>query len=182
MSIHKVIPFATPIWMFSIEDNFQAEIDTCYAYEAKFASNKLSNVGGYQSQNVALEEHFLPLTNKLTPVLRAVADDIGMVFNINNAWLNINRKNNFNSPHLHPNSAFSGVVYLKTNAASGKIIFFNPTMSEAFPINNQIEHFWGSYFFEPKVGDVLVFPSYLRHYVEPNFSDEDRISIAFNMK
>ena len=30
-------------------------------------------------------------------------------------------------------------------------------------------------------GDLLIFPSYLPHYVEPNKSDEDRIVISFNI-
>ena len=30
-------------------------------------------------------------------------------------------------------------------------------------------------------GDLLIFPSYLPHYVEPNKSDEDRIVVSFNI-
>jgi hypothetical protein len=29
---------------------------------------------------------------------------------------------------------------------------------------------------------MIVFPSYAEHYVEPNLSNEDRISISFNTK
>ena len=34
----------------------------------------------------------------------------------------------------------------------------------------------------PKEGSMLVFPAYLDHKVEPNKSDEDRISISFNIE
>ena len=34
----------------------------------------------------------------------------------------------------------------------------------------------------PKEGMILIFPSYLRHWVYPNEEDEDRISMAFNFK
>ena len=54
-------------------------------------------------------------------------------------------------------------------------------MCEAFgdkidrtPFNND------RFFYEPKRGRILLFPSYLGHEVEPNITDEDRISIAFN--
>ena len=36
------------------------------------------------------------------------------------------------------------------------------------------------YQFESNTGDCLMFPSYYRHYVRPNLSNEDRISISFN--
>jgi hypothetical protein len=34
----------------------------------------------------------------------------------------------------------------------------------------------------PQAGTLLVFPSYLRHWVYPNEQDDLRISIAFNAK
>jgi len=34
----------------------------------------------------------------------------------------------------------------------------------------------------PKDGMILIFPSYLRHWVYPNDEDENRISMAFNFK
>ena len=39
-----------------------------------------------------------------------------------------------------------------------------------------------AYFFPPIEGRVLVFPSYLSHQVQENKSDEDRISVSFNIK
>ena len=38
-----------------------------------------------------------------------------------------------------------------------------------------------SYNLSPKEGSVILFPSYLRHAVEVNESDEDRISASFNV-
>jgi uncharacterized protein (TIGR02466 family) len=35
--------------------------------------------------------------------------------------------------------------------------------------------------FNPLEGRMLIFPSYLAHQVEPNESDEDRISVSFNL-
>ena len=34
----------------------------------------------------------------------------------------------------------------------------------------------------PKVGDVLLWESWLRHEVPPNMSEEERISVSFNYK
>jgi hypothetical protein len=34
----------------------------------------------------------------------------------------------------------------------------------------------------PSEGTLLIFPSFLQHFVNPNASDSDRISAAFNLK
>jgi len=181
MEIEKIVPFVTPIWRFNLGDDFQAEIATCYDIESTMSSASRSNLGGYQSPSIDLSEHFISLKDKLFPVLKVISDDIEMNLRLNNSWVNINRKNNSNRIHTHRGAAFSGTVYLKTNPNSGKIVFLNPTMSEAFPIDDTIKYFYGYSEIIPKVGDVLIFPAYLRHYVDSNLSDEDRISIAFNM-
>ena len=36
------------------------------------------------------------------------------------------------------------------------------------------------YFIEPTPGDLIIFPSTINHWVEPNPSKNDRISLAFN--
>ena len=181
MLIEKVIPFATPIWKFHIENDFQKEIAFCYEFEKNFASDKKNNPGSYQSPDLNLMECFPSILDGLMFGIGAVANDIGASLALSNSWININRKNNFNMPHCHPNSAFSGVIYLKANPTCGKINFRNPTPAGAYPINDTINGYFGKWFFSPEPGDVLIFPSYLDHYVEPNLSDEDRISIAFNM-
>ena len=38
------------------------------------------------------------------------------------------------------------------------------------------------YNFQPTEGFILLFPSHLQHCVKENKSDEDRISVAFNLK
>ena len=38
------------------------------------------------------------------------------------------------------------------------------------------------YTYQPVEGKVVVFPSYLMHYVDPNPEENIRISLAFNVK
>jgi uncharacterized protein (TIGR02466 family) len=35
---------------------------------------------------------------------------------------------------------------------------------------------------QPKVGELLLFPSWLPHFVLPNTSNEERISVSFNIE
>ena len=41
-------------------------------------------------------------------------------------WANINPPGGYNKPHLHPNSHFSGVYYIKAPKNSGQIVFNEP--------------------------------------------------------
>ena len=40
-----------------------------------------------------------------------------------NMWANINPPGGYNMPHIHPNSHFSGVYYIKAPKDSGNISF-----------------------------------------------------------
>ena len=39
-----------------------------------------------------------------------------------------------------------------------------------------------SYYFNSTEGRILVFPSHLNHHVQENKSNEDRISVSFNIR
>ena len=103
-------------------------------------------------------------------------------------WIMINCPNSYNTSHTHPDSHFSGVLWVKVPENSGKIKFDNPFSHTGFveassyldEVKNQTA-FFHTMTFDPKVGKMLTFPSTLRHEVMPNESDEDRIAISYNM-
>lgn len=107
----------------------------------------------------------------------------------NNCWININPKNGYNTSHTHPGCDYAGVFYvnLPTDSESS-IVFDNPISHEVAISTNMysdnLKHKYGLYA-ESKIsveeGTMIIFPSCLRHFVEPNFSDEERISMAFNI-
>lgn len=101
-----------------------------------------------------------------------------------NGWMNLNPTHGYNSPHLHPGNQWSGVYYVSQpeieEGDSGKIEFIDPRgdiqlmrILKSNVFNNKIR-------FRPDPGDLIVFPSYLWHWVHPNESDEERMSIAWN--
>ena len=82
----------------------------------------------------------------------------------------------------------SGVLWVKAPKNSGNIIFESPYMwSGDTEINSYTEDFkklnkqYQIHYFEPEEGSLLIFPSYIRHSVSENKSNEDRISVAFNL-
>jgi uncharacterized protein (TIGR02466 family) len=154
-------------------------------------SLKISNYGGWQSKDVnkkfILKENFLNIKN-LCEQVEMCSESISKIWDINclntieNFWININKYKDFNTSHLHPGSIFSAVYYVLSDENSGKIIFERPDIQESYIKSNMNNKYtYGSFFIKPTNGLLVFFPSYLKHFVEPSLSKQDRISIAFNI-
>ena len=144
-------------------------INQCYRISKTTPSVSRSNVHGYQSSpHLTHDLSFKPLVKLIREYFTLLTDNSN--FTLFGLWVNISGENCYNTPHNHGNSlhSISGVLYLKTPPKCGRIGFL--------PFNDQGEIIY----IEPTPGDLLLFPQNLSHFVEPNFSQEDRISIAFN--
>lgn len=101
------------------------------------------------------------------------------------AWANVNGKGDWNATHNHPNCHWSGVHYVQVPPGSGQVAFLDPrpainmldTGHETLDLFRQIPRN-----IEPKEGMTVIFPSWLQHHVTTHGSDEERISIAFNLR
>lgn len=94
-------------------------------------------------------------------------------------WTNINQPYSRNAMHSHKPAQFSVCYYLQAEG-TGAIVFTNPAniMAECNPGSPFIR----DYRIEPKDGDLLLWPSWMPHEVETNFSDKERINLAFDLK
>tara|TARA_S200000501_G_scaffold41357_1_gene33664 strand:+ start:346 stop:942 length:597 start_codon:yes stop_codon:yes gene_type:complete len=163
-----------------------------HAYDLKEKEPKgvlLSNYGGWQSSgfNIENEEDILQtfLVNCLSnfPVINKSCS-----MRVE-AWVNINKPGDRNRIHDHPSCDLSGVLWIKTPKDCGQIEFTSPVQFQTF---NEVEsytqefkesfNYHHTYYFNPIEGRILVFPSHLQHEVKENKSNEDRISISFNIK
>ena len=96
------------------------------------------------------------------------------VFNIQGMWMNKYSKNDYQQTHIHP-SDFSFIIYYD--------VVKSYTVCNS-PVKNLIDCCFNDFFnkdFEPnlKKGDIIIFPSYLEHWVRPNSSG---MTIAGNIK
>ena len=96
------------------------------------------------------------------------------VFNICGFWINKYDKKDYQGTHVHP-SDFSFIIYYKTNKSH--TVFNAPFKQLLEMIDSKIHQRE----YEPKLndGDIIVFPSYLEHWVRPNSKN---ITIAGNIK
>jgi len=90
------------------------------------------------------------------------------------------------NPYHHHTGDFSAVVYLKIPPNMEEEL--NVEFTDHYPTNGLIEFMYGencdmrsdNIKFKPEVGTMLVFPSYLKHFVYPFYSEGERRSMSFN--
>ena len=100
---------------------------------------------------------------------------------ITQCWANRNPKGSQHHEHVHPNSIVSGVMYFQINEKLPPISF-TKDKQDGMKLNpEKYNHMNSETFMLPcKPGELILFPSSLRHSVPTNHGEEDRISVSFN--
>ena len=104
---------------------------------------------------------------------------------LGNMWANINPPGGSNRAHIHPNSLWSGVYYVKAPQNSGQLKIEDPRSVALMSRPRQKDvpkpdRLLREHHYEPKTGRLIMFPSWLNHCVDPNNSNDIRISVSFN--
>jgi len=130
-----------------------------------------------KSQNILNENIFKNLKNNILNLSKKYLIRLNHEFEdlqMATSWVNIINKNESIHMHKHSNSYISGVFYLDqgTNFVLQDPLldnwYFHPTFSK-----------YPRFEIKPEPGLVLLFPSFVPHYVEA--SKVNRISIGFNI-
>ena len=164
-----------------------------------------SNVGGWQS---SLIYHFVRLYNQmslerdLTTISGFIRQEVERYFtthkvlkegtgcHVEKMWININKKGDYNLKHNHEDgSHYSGYLFLKGSKDSGNIVFDNPYLNQ---LGGEIRYYhpeisksfnvFSDFEVVPTPGKIVMFPSFLIHKIGLNKSNEDQISVYFNIK
>jgi uncharacterized protein (TIGR02466 family) len=129
-----------------------------------------------------MEQHVQAYLNHFRPAERTRQDRFRLA-----GWINVNRAGDFNVLHCHPGCFLSAVYYVKVPLPmqGGEIVFRDPRgPAVAMYETPGIELPWvgtGTGIpFVPATGQLLIFPAWLEHRVEPFQGAGERISIAFN--
>ena len=154
-----------------------------------------SNVGGWQSERNLLEWPHPEMATLRLWVVEALKQATGYTLDglplriagslQIMAWANVLRRGNYNRVHNHPEFSWSAVYYVclggaPASEADGLIEFVDPrgaanmVATPGRPFDQKVR-------VRPRVGEVILFPSFLQHYVNPYEGTDVRISIAFNI-
>ena len=101
---------------------------------------------------------------------------------ISTSWTNIQKKGSKLVKHNHTTSPISGVLYLKVDKNSSKIYFYNPNpYINIMNIKQRNETNYEYIYFEPEIGDLILFPGWLLHGSNEEFNNsKERVALSFN--
>ena len=103
---------------------------------------------------------------------------------ITGCWANIGFPGSRHRQHAHPNNFLSGVYYVNAPPGGDTINFHDPRPQAGMitPPPTQPSPFTAhSLTLNVRTGTLFYFPAWLIHSVNPNTSDQERISVSFNI-
>jgi len=205
MLLHKkTTVFGLPLLSASLPDSRalnESLASLILTTETNTPTAKRSNVGGWRSQDDVHTWDSPPIRSLLEIINSGVSmlmsemigtahtEELSRSWSII-AWANVSRANDFNAIHYH-GGFWSGVYYVSVgndigDGADGSIVFRNPTAASMIAGLIQAPALLKRCFsselnIRPTPGLLLVFPSWLEHWVRPHRSQQPRISVAFNV-
>lgn len=129
----------------------------------------------------------------LAVVQETKPEQVGMEHIRFHSWFHITSAGGYFQPHNHPNASWS-LVWCVDNGhddpcpdaeQSGCLVFSDPRPAASMHLDrfNRRQHrdvaFDGAKYF-PRNGDLLIFPSFVKHHVTPYLGRERRITVAAN--
>jgi uncharacterized protein (TIGR02466 family) len=189
--------FPTPIWTFSFPraDDVNPSLRKVILEAAgSYPSQGRSNIGGWRSRNdlfhweaPEVKEIGAWIMDCVRRIIEATAcperfrGTISVV-----GWASVCRTGNYNAPHSHPDSAWSGVYYVDTgdpdeDTQPGSCLEFLDPRTAAGGVNTPGDPFGHPVRIPPREGVLTVFPSWLTHWVHPHSGRRERIAISFNV-
>ena len=174
--------FPTPLLIVPYEQSIDEEL----AYLKTISYREHKQNGNYRSDDSYLlrQEKLKNIKNFLGESVNKFTTDVlnsKQRLVITQCWANRNPKGSKHHEHVHPNSIISGVMYFQINEKLPPINF-SKTIQGGIKLDPiKYNHVNSESFMLPcKPGELILFPSSLKHSVPINQGDEDRISVSFN--
>lgn len=148
-----------------------------------------SNIGGWHSPADLMDWDFPEIRTLMGALLETGAEltraltppqyegEVRVSF-YGGCWANVLRHGGYNRIHNHPGAVWSGCYYVSVGEPvaeppyNGWIEFQDPRPGNLHGGKERVE---------PEEGLLLMFPSWLNHFVNPFMGQGERISIAFNL-
>ena len=174
--------FPTPVQIYKHEDSIEKELK--YIENIEWTS-QVAN-GNFKSKDSYLTKH--ESLKNITSFFKECIDDYcNTIMNSNQRlvitqlWGNRNPKGSKHHEHVHPNSIISGVFYLRQDPKLPPIQFSKSNQDSMKLDPRKYNSYNAETFLLPCTsGELILFPSNLRHSVPTNMGEDERISLSFN--
>ena len=180
--------FPTVIASHMVDDIPESELISYKSHIQNLRYHKDKEYGEFShDQDVLKSPIFNNLNNIILNYSKLYLNEIGKIFEdiqISCSWINRLDQSQQIFLHSHANSYISGVFYFQNSTSS--IVFQNPNKDSFIftskdNLNSPKNHRDSNLFhLTPKKNQLIIFPSYIKHTVEPT-KEDNRVSIAFNI-
>jgi uncharacterized protein (TIGR02466 family) len=188
----EVVPmFPTLLWKIRVKPQLRQEIEAKIigALEAlRRDLPRLEPGRGWQSEQALHErQDFGDLVACVSDATRSVLRFLRIgydVFEITGCWATVLAKGAAHRSHSHPNNFLSGVYYVRTHPGADTINFHDPRPQASVirpPVVELTAENTDQVVVKVSDGTLLLFPAYLEHSVDATESEQERISISFNV-
>lgn len=141
----------------------------------------------YSDYKFMENEDFRPLFREIENKVLTYSREFGIEHDTvcsRDGWINLAGPGAYQEYHIHPGSHFSTVYYAKVpEGCNSKLVFQSSKYyvdMYSLPVRNYTPANFGTFIYEPKEGDLVIFRSHIPHMVTKNQSDQDRVSISIN--
>ena len=191
MEKHEIETIKTDIFSdFCISAILPLDLDAleseCYYIRDRGGKNVKSNRLGWQSKTLAKgPENLRNLQGMVNEFAAKALEEIGLTVEVYDSqyWININRSLSYNIIHHHGRMDLIAVVYIRAPEGCGKFVATRNDGSNYTSTYRKAHHqkYGNSFYHTPKEGEIILLPGHVWHHVEPSETDDDRISISYNV-
>lgn len=183
--------FPYPVWLFSINaDRVDTVNQKAHTAIEQMRQTEPAGIPGahWQSPN-DLQGHddFAELVETIRGATKEIFSELRIPTNnflVTGMWVNLRPPGTQHPAHTHPNNYLSGTYYVTAPAGGDAIVFRDPRVETniiAPQFSEQTDLNAREIMVPVKPGMLVMFPSWLPHFVPPNQGNVDRISISFNV-
>jgi len=192
MAASDVIPmFPTLVWKIELEAGVREAIGVqALAALARLRRDLPTLEPGHGCQSVQSLHELDDFRDLVACVHRVVPGVLRFLrigydaFQITACWATVLARGAAHKMHQHPNNFLSGVYYIRTYPGANTINFHDPRNQTGIirpPVLELTAENTDQVVVDVNDGTLLIFPSYLQHSVDANRSDQERVSVSFNV-
>ena len=177
-------------------DEFNAKLKEIILENTVASNSPISNIQSFGPEDDLMKWDYpeiQELKNRFMNMFRIMTDIYGhdpqkdLSFSLA-GWANVMHSTQYTTIHNHAQNHWSGVYYVSTGQPdssipfNGHIEFNDPRPGAAMAPHSGGFELSPRYSLDPKEGLMIIFPSFLEHYVHPFIGEDVRISVAVNAK
>ena len=174
--------FPTAVQIYKYENSIDKELNYIenLPYKEQVGNANFKSKDSYLTKHEQLKDLKIFFKECIDDYCNVISNSVQRLV-ITQLWANKNPPGAKHHEHIHPNSIISGVFYLRQDKSLPPIQFSKSNQHSLKLDPKKYNTFNAEIFLLPcTAGELILFPSDLRHSVPINVGKEERISLSFN--